>query len=345
MAMVSRIRRVLVASAIALAALASTSASASASSAGEWNLFYQVHASGFFSSVVAISKTDAWAAAEMSSNQPLVRHWNGRSWTAVTIPGASGFTSDWVGDSGAKNVWVMGPGASRTKAYRFDGSKWHSVAVPAQTYLWDPAVFGTNDVWAIGSSLTSASNANVFHWNGTRWVGYTLNANVQELSGTWGKDVWAVGLTYANPERVAAYYWNGSRWRSVSMPHPVTDEGDSIHVSSISNVWINGGNANSTYLLHWNGRGWHQMTAPSSLPCLSGSLVPYGSAGLWCGPLSLWTGSAWKGPIQVSPEFSSGGFGPMDHVPGTSSYWAASGTTNVGSKIEEPSIYLYGPVP
>ena len=35
----------------------------------------------------------------------------------------------------------------------------------------------------------------------------------------------------------------------------------------------------------------------------------------------------------------------MGRVLGSASYWLAGGTTNTGSTVEEPSIYLYGPVP
>jgi hypothetical protein len=90
-------RRWVAAGAIALAALAtaaaSAGASAGASSPADWNLFYQAHVSGYFLSVAAISSDDAWAAGNLLHGQavvyrPFVRHWDGLSWSAVTIPGA-----------------------------------------------------------------------------------------------------------------------------------------------------------------------------------------------------------------------------------------------------------------
>jgi hypothetical protein len=346
----SGMRRGIVAGAIALAALVSAPAGAGASNTGGWNLFYQAHVSGFFTDVAAISKTDAWAVAVLFNShgivlQPFVRQWNGRSWNAVTIPGASGFESDWVAASSATNVWVMGVTSSDnlTKAYRYDGSRWHAVPVPTQTVLSDPVVFGSNDVWALGSSNQSSSN--IFHWNGTRWVGYSVGVNLQEISGTWAKDLWAVGLTsFGSNARLAAYYWNGSRWRTVSMPHPVSDDGG-IHVSSISDIWVGGSTASSTYVLHWNGSTWREVAATSSLPATDNCLVPDGSGGLWLGSLVHWTGKVWQGPIPFSPSSAGGSSGPMARVPGTSSYWAVTGTTNFGSTQEEPTVYLYGPVP
>jgi hypothetical protein len=350
-AVVSGMRRGIVAGAIALAALVPASAGAEASSAGDWNLFYQARVSGYFADVAVISKTDAWAVADLINShgqvfQPFVRQWNGRSWNAVTIPGASGFGSDWVAASSATNVWVMGltsSGNNPTKAYRYDGSRWHAVPVPAQTWLTDPVVSGPGDVWALGSSGLSSSD--IFHWNGTRWVGYSVGVNLQEISGTWAKDLWAVGLTsFESNAPLAAYYWNGSRWRTVSMPHPVSADGG-IHVSSISDIWVGGSTTSSIYVLHWNGSTWREVAATSSLPANENYLVPDGSGGLWLGPLAHWTGRVWQGPVPFSPSSASRSSGPMAHVPGTSSYWAVTGTTDFGSTQEEPTIYLYGPVP
>jgi len=327
----------------------SAPADAGASSTGSWNLFYQAHVSGYYADVAVIRKTDAWAVADILHGSatvfvPFVRHWNGRSWNAVTISGASGFESDWVAASSATNVWVMGLAASgQTRAYRFDGSRWHAIPVPALTILTDPVVFGSNDVWALGNSGLSSSD--IFHWNGIRWVGYSVGVNLQELSGTWSKDLWAVGLTsYASNARLAAYYWNGSRWRTVSMPHPASTDGG-ISVSSISDIWVGGLSVNSVYVLHWNGRTWRKVAATSSLPANDHNLVPDGIGGLWLGPDVHWTGKVLQGPIRFSPQSAAQGEGPMARVTGISSYWEVAGTINFGASQEEPTIYLYGPVP
>jgi len=340
-------RRWVAAGAIALASLATAGASAGASSPADWNLFYQAHVSGYFLSVAAISSDDAWAAGNLLHGQavvyrPFVRHWNGLSWSAVTIPGASGVKSDWVAASTASNVWVMGQTRSGgSGAFRFDGSRWHAVPVPAQTQLVDPLALAPKDVWAIGYRARTSSD--IFHWNGTRWAGYDLNAELSGLSGTGAKDVWAVGTTPG--DKLEAFRWNGSRWRFVRMPHPVANQGESIHVFSASSVWI-AGQANSapTYALHWNGSMWHRMSTPSSLGASPG-LVSDGSGGLWFGPFVHWTGHAWVGPIAVSTSFTSAGFGSMAHVPGTSSDWMVGVVQNIGFTIGEPSIFLYSPVP
>ena len=81
------------------------------------------------------------------------------------------FTSDRVAASSA-NVWILGTSASGTyptTVYRYDGSRWHKVLIPAHANLHDLVVLGPANVWAFGSSGTSA--ADVFHWNGHGWQG------------------------------------------------------------------------------------------------------------------------------------------------------------------------------
>jgi len=350
-------KRGIVAGAIVLAAMVYGPATAGASSTGSWNLFYQARVSGFFTDVAVTSKTDAWAVAIAFNShhrvvmRPFVRQWNGRSWNAVTIPGASGFESNWVAASSAANVWVMGVtgGDNQTRAYRFDGSRWHAVPVPRQTVLNHPVVFRSNDVWALGESDLSSSN--IFHWNGVRWVGYHVGVNLQELSGTSAKDVWTVGLDSVRSftGKMVAYRWNGSRWLTVSMPHPASTALEDIHVSSISDVWISGTrvNANATpaFLLHWNGHAWSKVVAPTSLPASSTELLPDGSGGAWLGPVSHWTGRVWLAPVPISPKLANGTIEAMGRVPGTASYWLMAGTVNKRSTVEEPTIYLFGPVP
>lgn len=349
-------KRGIAAGAVVLAVPVMAPVSAGAGSSAAWNLFYQAPVPGFFTSVAVISKTDAWAAGVLSNGQgpllePFLRRWNGRSWNPVTITGASGFESQWVAASAAANVWVMGPSNGRftTRVYRFDGSRWHAVPVPAQTALGDPVVFGPDDVWARGFR---GDSSDIYHWNGSRWVGYTVGTNLWQLSGTSGKDVWAVGLNSPGGSftgKIVAYRWNGSHWLTVSMPHPASTELEDIQVSSISDVWISGtqvnGNDTPSFMLHWNGHAWSTVTAPTSLPAASTDLLPDDSGGAWLGPQAHWTGQVWQGPFPILPTRAAGADGPMGRVSGTASYWLMAGTVNKGSTVEEPSIYLNGPVP
>jgi len=349
------LRRGIAAGAIVLAALVAVPINADAGGLAAWRLFYQAHASGFFYSVAVISKTDAWAAGFPISRhielRPLLRHWNGQSWKAVSIPRAARFQSEWVAASSAANVWVMGPSNGRiiTRVYRFDGSRWHSVPLPAQVALSDPVVLGPRDVWALGHE--NGAPADIFHWNGRRWVRYSVGKYLGELSGTSDKDIWAVGLSRprAHAGKLVAYRWTGSRWRAVSMPHPESTVSEDVQVSSSSDVWISGTRANENaapaFILHWNGRAWSKVSSPTSLPADATDLLPDGRGGAWLGPEVHWTGHVWQGPVSVFAEGAGGSEGLIGRVPGTASFWLMSGTVNKGSTVVRPSIYLYGPVP
>jgi hypothetical protein len=133
------------------------------------------------------------------------------------------------------------------------------------------------------------------------------------------------------------------------MPHPVSTALEDIQVSSKSDVWISGTrlfkNASPPFVLHWNGHRWSKLTAPTSMPASSTSLLPDGTGGFWLGPELHWTGHVWQGPVPVLPASSAESDGLMGRVPGTASYWLMAGTLNNGSTVEEPSIYLYGRVP
>jgi hypothetical protein len=340
-------RMVVAVAALAGACCAAMPGTASASVAGDWNLAFQSRTAGLFSSIAAISKNNSWAVGELLSGRktvyrPLIRHFDGSGWKAITISGAR-FSSDWVAASSAKNVWVLGTSTSRTNpttAYRYDGSRWHKVPIPALTDLQDPVVLGPTSVWAIGSSGTSA--ADVFHWNGRGWHGYNLKLLPEALSASAANNVWVAGLTFGGSgQKATAYRWNGTRWLSVAMPHPAVADNPGVTASSPSNVWIGWATASATSAMHWDGHHWHGMTAPGSVPANSFNIVPDGHGGDWFGPFARWTGHSWIGPVNVSPENSGGGFGPVVWIPGASSYWLAAGVTNTGSSTEEPTIYRY----
>ena len=279
-------RMVVAVAALAGACCVAMPGAASAGVAGDWNLAFQSRTAGLFSSIAAISKNNSWAVGELLSGsrtvyRPLIRHFDGSGWKAITISGAR-FSSDWVAASSARNVWVLGTSTSRTDpttAYRYDGSRWHRVPIPALTDLQDPVVLGPASVWAIGSSGTSA--ADVFHWNGRGWHGYNLRLLPEALSASAATNVWVAGLTFGAPARrrprtagmdplaVCRHAASGGR-RQPGGDGP-----------SPSNVWIGWATATATSAMHWDGHHWHVMTAPGSVPANSFNIVPDGHGGDW----------------------------------------------------------------
>lgn len=323
------------------------SGTARASTPRGWNLVFQSSKSGFFGNFAAISKTNVWAVARLLQRsdtvyKPYIRRFNGSTWQAVTIPGAS-MTSDTVQATSASDVWVFGltrnsKNLAASAAYRWDGRHWHRVPVPAYTYLQGTVVLSSSNVWAFGGSFNLTGD--VFHWNGRRWASYNLNFFPQSVSASSARNVWLTGITWVGKKQEATgYRWNGRRWLLVPMPHPVVDSGPGVTVLSRSNVWIGWETTTTVSALHWNGHRWHVVTAPGNMVADSGDIIPDGRGGYWFGPFADWTGHAWISHWDISPDFSAGGFGDIARIPGTLSFLMAAGVSNEGSSTEHPTIY------
>jgi hypothetical protein len=159
------------------------------------------------------SATDLWLAGWR------VMHYDGSSWTSVTVPTPISFIfTGWSGGSG-EHFLVR---ASGTLAY--DGSVWNTVS------------HQTTDVmlrlWNGGSTLWAGSDAGaIYRYDGSAWE-LAGRLGVQPMRAIWGSaagDLWAVG----NDE---FQYWDRTEWRPVTL---------SIPVHTIEAVWGDG-----------NGRVW-----------------------------------------------------------------------------------------
>lgn len=332
---------------MAVAASAAAPGTARASTSAGWNLIFQSRQSGIFQSIAAVSKTNVWAVGDLTQGgktvyRPLIRHFDGSTWKAVTIPGAS-MTSDRVQAMSATDVWVFGltpnsQDVAASAAYRWDGGHWHKVPIPAYTYLQGTVVLSPSNVWAFGGSFNL--DGDVFHWNGRKWASYNLDFLPQFVSASSARNVWLTGMTWVgNKTKAIAYRWNGSRWLLVSTPHPVVDFGPSVTALSPFNVWIGWETATTTYAAHWNGHQWRVITAPDNVDADSYDIVPDGRGGYWFGPFADWTGHVWISAGDISPEPSGGGFGDIVRIPGTLSFLMAAGVMNAGSSTEHPTIY------
>jgi hypothetical protein len=339
---------------VAGASLVVTGAAAKASTAPGWNLVFQSGKRGLFTSIDPISKSNIWAAAELFSGKdnrvykPFVERYNGRTWNQVTIPGAA-ISSTTVQSTSAHDVWVFGlkhnkQDVAADAAYRWNGSSWRRIPVPAETYLQGTVVLGPSSVWAFGGSGSMAGD--IFHWNGRSWKAYDttyrFNFFPQSISASSASNVWIGGIrhTRSGPPRAVAYRWNGRRWSQASTPHPIVRHGGPVvTVLSKSNVWIGWTTEQTSAAEHWSGHTWTKVTAPGNVSADSLEIAPDGRGGTWWGPFADRTSSAWISTLSVSPSTSSGGFGPAAAIPGTSSSLMAAGVENTGSSVEHPTIY------
>jgi hypothetical protein len=354
-------RRAALATAGAAALTLATAMPGNAATTAEWRFSsYASSVTGGMNSVVAISRTDAWAVGgtehgETPVNSPYVLHWTGAKWSAVTIPDSNGFTSAQVAASSASNVWVLGTdvnGSLNQKIFRFDGAHWHTMSVP-EGNLDNLTVLSATNVWVTGQISCTGGKCvtDVWQWNGSRWLAHPINSTVYNIAGTSATSIWAVGLGGVNQRTgegtVAAYRWAGTHWTPVVMAHPEMSGWPDISIGSASDIWIAGwrGTSSQVLALRWTGSKWQQVISAAHIAA-SPDPVPYGSSGVWMGPWAAWTGRGWVSTLQHLP-FSGGSIEDFVQVPGAAgSYWgAASAETSANSSVDHPAMVVYGPVP
>jgi hypothetical protein len=234
----------------------------------------------------ADSASDAWAVGYISNSptgqttQPLIEHWNGRVWSAVSGPsiGRAGGTLAGVSARSAGDVWAVGytetGGTSNQPLVRqpliehWNGSSWGIVASPtipvasgspAYNELNAVTALSANNVWAVGSDSSHyPTQALIEHWDGSHWTlvsGANPDGNDNTLSGiaaVSANDIWAVGHGPLNqplgcgvPNGVLIEHWDGSHWSSVPFAKPPSNpylySFSSVTAVASNDVWAVGG--------------------------------------------------------------------------------------------------------
>jgi hypothetical protein len=271
-----------------------TAATAAPASARTWRIAYQadVDASSF-QSVLAISASDVWAVGESNDygnyNVPVIRRWNGRSWTEVRLPARfshSGPTA--IAASGARDVWVFGEYATdngtraHVYAIRWNGRSWSDRGLwPTYNTIQSAAVLGPGNVWVFGPFGTR-------HYNGRTWKTYHLPYYITEATAVSSGDIWAVGAMDPTGTPVLAQ-WSAGKWTTVPLPTirsaPPGPVLNSVAVADGA-VWVAGYTSASsgafrTLVLRRTDGTWQRVSPPNSALDGTGDLVPDGTGGVW----------------------------------------------------------------
>ncbi len=242
---------------------------------------------GSLSAVSAVSPTDIWAVGFQDTSTgvvaPLTENFNGTSWSVVAAPTPAGSSV----------------------------AEFTSVSAVA-----------SNNVWAVGCSLSVVSNENVStplveYFNGTSWsiqttpaTGGKLNA-VTAISAT---DVWAVGGT-GSADFIENF--NGTTWSIVQAPSPPTSDPSLGGISAVSSTDIFAvggvGKGNFPQVLQFNGTTW---TSLANLPTgIADTAIDAISA------TDVWTvggGSIWNFNGTSWTEVASGLGGDLFAISGSS---------------------------
>ncbi|HLI71045.1 MAG TPA: hypothetical protein VKV19_14905 [Ktedonobacteraceae bacterium] len=169
-----------------------------------------------FTGVKALSADDAWAVgygysasshAGQGTTQPVIVHWDGKQWKAVTNPNLSvqgGGSLYNIDGSSANDLWAVGSSKNQMLTEHWDGQSWSVIASPSvypdsSNWLASVAASAPNNVWAVGRVRSSESEFQPFieHWDGHQWqVMQDPFQDAGELDSVLavGHQFWVVGL-------------------------------------------------------------------------------------------------------------------------------------------------------
>jgi len=252
------------------------------------------HDSNQLASVVALSRTQAWAVGTYQtagqSVHTLVEYWNGKAWKVQRSPSPvnGNNTLSSVAAVSDSSVWAVGntlgtTGQQKALIEHWNGRSWsvqHSPSLGSASILQAVAAVSRSNVWAIGyykSSDGTSAKTLVLHWNGTRWktqASANPSATQNYLCGvaaTSATNAWVSG-TYvqAGFQGPLMEHWNGKAWNTHASPQPAGYEYDPCSIAALSSrsIWAVGshwhGDANRTLIEHWNGATWKTQKSPNA---------------------------------------------------------------------------------
>jgi hypothetical protein len=261
-------------------------------------------AGGGLSNVVALGPKNAWAFGGTGDAEgrlaPMARHWNGRSWTAVTLPPGLEKPISEADATGPGNVWAFGGGDAPGDVYalRWNGHRWRVMKRwPGDQYIGDVEVLGPRDVWVFGNPGLASTSIDTLHFDGRRWnrvetpVGF-----LSEASAVASDDIWAIAGSRLGPNDLLAR-WNGRAWNEVTVPGlPHEDDHyahfSEIHATSSHDVWAVGEEirsdgetrTSSPLVLHFDGQRWQTIDLPPIGSRSLSDVTSDGQGGIWVTP-------------------------------------------------------------
>ena len=269
-----------------------------------------------FDQLAATGPGSAWAAGSVCANTSctrntlVVRHWNGKAWTAVSVPKAYVNSSAEQGDSAVAaasgNAWIMNSVAAgagnATAVLHWTGRGWGATAkLPA--IVTSAVATSAANAWALGAAVTSATPGVPYaaHFNGRKWAAVRVPVAGLHASATSAKNIWAAGfskLSSSGSPVLGIMDFNGKTWRATPAPRlGLTAKQIAIPMGiaalSATNVWVAGiivhtstGAPPKAFLIHWNGTKWAAVKVPyaGAEPTV---IAQDGHGGIWAGVMLL----------------------------------------------------------
>ncbi len=256
----------------------------------------------------ASSASDFWLFNTHRATAAL--RWTGAQWRVQAMPSwvlrrdSSGTVTATSAVFGPRDVWVFSLGTGAYAAH-YTGHAWAKVKLPAVPLV--VSAVAPDDIWALGSSISS-----VMHWNGKKWaaVGLPLlplpsgaKVSYSNLTAAGPRDAWLVRtISYSSrPPVTAVMHWTGRSWLTTAGPADIVG---SMAPDGNGGLWADGIDINPGgfwFLYHLAAGHWTQYTPP--------------------------------GVNTHSPT-------PLTHIPGTRSLWAVGSA--FGQKGFSGVILKYG---
>jgi hypothetical protein len=170
------------------------------------------------------------------TDSTLAEHWNGTSWTLMSMPKIEGYTNAnfySLSCISVNDCWAVGSATSSEKmtglAEHWDGTAWTVNLTPlTNQYLTEISCASTSSCLAL--SGTNLSKPLVARWNGSAWsTEYVAlpegagSALLRGVSCTSASACTAVGVS-ATPAKLLVESWNGSNWSIQSTSAPIGKE-------------------------------------------------------------------------------------------------------------------------
>lgn len=268
----------------------------------------------------ANTKADAWVVGNDAVAASIL-HWDGRAWSASSIPAGSSayayFHALW--GTGPSDVWGAGATSndriSVPRIVHFDGASWSKMYDAQQNgeYASFRAAWGSgaNDVWFAGDEGL------VVHWDGSVLsppvAAFGTTDSFYAVGGTSAHDVWLVSAV-GSANRF--HHYDGHTWTTVFTDVAGTLPVTGLYVATPTDAWAVGVEGGPAY--HFDGSTWSRADATAT-HALESSLGIWGSDpnDIWAvgqnGSVRHYQGTTWNAvPLTSDTIVGVSGTGPDD---------------------------------
>ena len=201
------------------------------------------------------------SGANLGFGPAWVLHYNGSTWSPVTVPA----TPVWASSVSGTDIWALGPSAATVNkptqvivAVHWNGSSWRTLALPKLTPVggqpWVPdgiAALSADQVWVEETvavnpgSGTAPPGVTLLHWNGTAWAVAARDLKHNYSSGLTPDGqggFWLTSGSLNQPVTDIVHYTSGqwTRQPAPTVPGSTGEAGDLTLIPGTASVWGTG---------------------------------------------------------------------------------------------------------